>query len=104
MELYLIIALFFIYLITALTGSEVLIKKIWTTAFIISFLSACTALVFLRVTHQDVMLSADTFNWYYILYIAGSLALVLGLINLWMYRLPLWHLFHDDSAEPDNKE
>ena len=104
MELYLIIALFFIYVITAFTGSEILVKKIWTTAFIAAFLSACAALLFLRVTKQDVMLSADTFNWYYVLYIAGSLALVLGLINLWMYRLPLWHLFSAASSETENKE
>ena len=104
MELYLIIALFFIYLITAFTGSKILVKKIWTTAFIAAFLIACTALLFLRVTRQDVMLSADTFNWYYVLYIAGSLALVLGLINLWIYRLPLWHLFRSDISEPENKE
>lgn len=104
MELYLIIALFFIYLITTFTGSEILVKKIWTTAFIAAFSVACAALLFLRVSKQDVMLSADTFNWYYVLYIAGSLALVLGMINLWIYRLPLWHLFHGDISEPENKE
>ena len=104
MELYLIIALFFIYIITSFTGAEILVKKIWTTAFITAFLAASIALLFLRITKQDVMLSADTFNWYYVLYIAGSLALVLGLINLWMYRVPLWHLFSTNSSDSDTKE
>ena len=56
-----------------------------------------------RVTNQDVMMSADNLNWYYLLYIFGSMSVVLGVINLWMYRRPLWQILRNDNAE-DNKE
>lgn len=93
MEFYLIVTLFFIYLITAALSDKTMVRRIWTAAYIIAFLSASASLLLLRITRQDVMMQADTFNWYYVLYISGSLALVLGLVNAWMYRKALWHLF-----------
>ncbi len=103
LELYLIVTLFFIYLITAVLNNKIIVRRIWTFAFILAFLAASFALVLLRITHQDVMMPADTFNWYYVLYIAGSLALVLGLVNAWMYRQALWHLFYQ-TDDARNKE
>lgn len=58
---------------------------------------------FLRVTNQDVMMSADNLNWYYLLYIFGSMSVVLGVINLWMYRKPLWQILHNDNIEDDKE-
>jgi len=92
MELYLLIALLFIYLITASMINKTLVYRIWTLAFIVSFIVTALAIAFLRISNQDVMMSADNLNWYYLLYLFGSLSVVLGLINLWMYRKPLWSL------------
>ena len=79
------------------------VHRIWTLAFIAAFAVTAVAIGFLRVTNQDVMMSADNLNWYYLLYIFGSMSVVLGVINLWMYRRPLWQILRNDNAE-DNKE
>ena len=50
------------------------------------------------------MMSASELNWYYILYLFGSLSVVLGLINVWMYRKPLVEMFLNDGDEEDTKE
>ncbi|HBO49609.1 MAG TPA: hypothetical protein DD619_02300 [Alphaproteobacteria bacterium] len=103
MELYLLIALIFIYLITAAMVNKNVVHRIWTLAFIAAFVVTAIAIGFLRVTNQDVMMSADNLNWYYLLYIFGSMSVVLGVINLWMYRRPLWQILRNDN-EADNKE
>ena len=103
MELYLLIALIFIYLITAAMVNKNVVHRIWTLAFIAAFVLTAIAIGFLRVTNQDVMMSADNLNWYYLLYIFGSMSVVLGVINLWMYRRPLWQILRNDD-EADNKE
>ena len=79
------------------------VHRIWTLAFIAAFVVTAVAIGFLRVTNQDVMMSADNLNWYYLLYIFGSMSVVLGVINLWMYRRPLWQILRNDNSE-DNKE
>ena len=103
MELYLLIALIFIYLITAAMVNKNVVHRIWTLAFIAAFVVTAIAIGFLRVTNQDVMMSADNLNWYYLLYIFGSMSVVLGVINLWMYRRQLWQILRNDD-EADNKE
>ena len=101
MELYLLIALIFIYLITAAMVNKNVVHRIWTLAFIAAFVVTAIAIGFLRVTNQDVLMSADNLNWYYLLYIFGSMSVVLGVINLWMYRKPLLQILRDDE---DDKE
>ena len=101
MELYLLIALIFIYLITAAMVNKNVVHRIWTLAFIAAFVVTAIAIGFLRVTNQDVMMSADNLNWYYLLYIFGSMSVVLGVINLWMYRKPILQILRDDE---DDKE
>ncbi|MBQ9270693.1 MAG: hypothetical protein IJ218_00285 [Alphaproteobacteria bacterium] len=99
MEIYVLAALLFIYIITAATGNRILVRRIWTTAFIGAAFLTSGALFALRVRHQDVMLTADNFNWYFFLYVFGGLAFALGLINLWMYRRALWDMFRSHSEE-----
>lgn len=79
------------------------VHRIWTLAFIAAFAVTAVAIGFLRVTNQDVMMSADNLNWYYLLYIFGSMSVVLGVINLWMYRKPLWQILHNDNIEDDKE-
>ena len=101
MELYLLAALIFMYVVTAAAGNNLIVRRIWTSAFIFSFLLASLSLLFMKFTHEDVMLNAETFNWYYLLYISGALAFALGCINLWMYRTALWHIFFEKSEETE---
>lgn len=103
MEIYLLIALLFIYALTAVLVKTDIMRRIWTIAYIAAFALTMVAIAFLRVAHQDVMMTADSMNWYYVLYIFGSMSAVLGVINIWMYRKALWHILYS-SATSNNKE
>lgn len=98
MELYIIAALFFVYIITAVANNKLLVYRIWTTAFIFSFVCLAISICFLRTSGQDVMLTANEWNWYYFLYLFSALSLALGLINCWMYRHFIWNLFRNKSS------
>lgn len=105
MEIYLLAALIFLYVVTAMLIERNLLQKIWTSAFICAGLLMFFALFFLRVRGQDVMLTADDFNWYFFLYAFGAMAFALGLINLWIYRRALWDMWHTSkTGVPMEKE
>jgi uncharacterized membrane protein len=99
MELYVFAALLFIYIITVVANNQHTVRKIWTLAFIGAAFLTAGSLFALRIKQQDVMLTADNFNWYFFLYVFGVLAFALGLINLWMYRRPLWHIIFNDATK-----
>ena len=103
MELYLLFSLFLIYLITSFILPEQHLQKIWTLAFFICFAVTAVAIGLIRVSGQDVMMSASELNWYYMLYLFGSLSVTLGFINLWLYRHGIWHIFFNPEKEDDNK-
>ncbi len=101
MEIYLLIVLIFIYLITAAMVKKPIVRRIWTLAFIAAFTITAVSIGFLRVNNQDVMMSADELNWYYLLYLFGSMSVVLGVINLWMYRKSLWQILRGEEIDSD---
>ena len=80
------------------------VHRIWTLAFIMAFILTAISIGFLRVSHQDVMMSADSLNWYYLLYIFGSMSVVLGVINLWMYRKSLWQILKQQNDDTPSDE
>jgi len=98
MEFYLLIALIFIYIISAFTGNRHTVKRFWTMAFIFSFILMGISLGTLRLSNEDVMLNAGQFNWYYFLYIFSALCLAVGFINLWIYRHELLGLCKKNDA------
>lgn len=100
MELYLFLSFVLLYVLTAFFVKKNVQHKIWTFAFIIAFVVTSLSIGFLRVNQQDVMMSASQLNWYYMLYLFGSMSVVLGAINLWMYRKPMWQIC---SEEPKMK-
>lgn len=102
MELYIITALFIVYIITVFALSARHRRKIWTLAFITSFALTAVAIFFIRGNTQDVMLQTNEFNWYYFVYLFGSVAIALGLLNLWIYRQSLWEMFFDTSSPDDD--
>ena len=71
MEIYVFAALLFMYIITTIAGNTLFVRRIWTTAFIGAAFLTSGALLALRIRHQDVMLTADNFNWYFFLYLTG---------------------------------
>ena len=104
MEIYVLAALVLIYIGSAVVGNRDVVRKIWTFAFIGAGFLTAVALFALRVKHQDVMLTADNFNWYFFLYVFGALAFALGIINLWIYRRPLWNMLHISAEDKAPKE
>lgn len=93
MELYLFLAMFLIYVLTAFMVKPHVLNRIWSLAFVVCFAVTAVAIAFIRISGQDVMMSANELNWYYLLYLFGSLSVVLGVINLWMYRGPIFRIF-----------
>lgn len=98
METYLFIALIFIYLLTAAFLPHKTLQRIWTTAYIISFIITATAIGYIKIYAGETLMKVGELNWYYILYVFGSLSIVLGFIVLWLYKGGLLEIFKKDSA------
>ncbi len=106
MEIYLFLAFIILYILMAFFVSKNVQRKVWTLAFVVAFALTALSIGFLKVSSQDVMMSANELNWYYLLYLFGSMSVVLGVINLWMYRKQLFEIFFQngtDDVEDDDK-
>ena len=101
MELYLFLALFLVYVLTAFIVKTRVLNRVWTLAFIVCFVITAVSIAFIRVSSQDVMMSANELNWYYLLYLFGSMSVVLGVINLWMYRKAVFRVFFSNDPDDD---
>ena len=99
METYLFIALIFIYLLTVFLLPEQIRKRIWTVAYIIACLITATAIIFIKIYAAETLMKVGELNWYYILYVFGSISIVLGIINLWMYKKGLIEIFSRPTEE-----
>lgn len=103
MELYLFFAFLLFYLITAFMLKPQIREKIWTLAFIISFVMTSISIAFVHISQQDVMMNANQLNWYYFLYLFGMISVVLGAFNLWIYRKPLWQIMFGEDENKDDE-
>ena len=103
MEMYLFLSFILLYVLMSFFVSKNVQRKIWTSAFIVVFVLSAVSIAFLRVSNQDVMMNAGELNWYYMLYLAGSMAVVLGIINLWMYRKALLAIFFSDGTDDEEE-
>lgn len=104
MEMYLFLAFALMYILMTLFVNQNVQRKIWTLAFIVAYLITAISIAFLHMTNQDVMMSANQLNWYYLLYLFGSLSVVLGVINLWMYRHGLIKIFMSKEKDDDDDD
>ena len=43
-------------------------------------------------------------NWYYILYVFGSISIILGIINLWMYKKGIMEIFSTADNQDTPKQ
>lgn len=104
MEIYLFIALVFMYILTVMMLPRRVQKKIWTSAYIVSFAITCVAIFFIRSYAKDMLMQAGELNWYYILYVFGAISTILGAINLWMYKKGVIALFSAADDDDDNDD
>ena len=98
MELYMFFAFLLFYIITAVMLDDVLRKRIWMIAFILSFVATSIAIGFVKTSKQDVMMNVEELNWYYFLYLFGMISIVMGVFNLWIYRKELWQMMTKDEG------
>lgn len=109
MEIFLFIALVFIYMLMAFTVPSVIVKRVWILGFTVAFAVTAVSIMFISTGKQTVLMQESELNWYYFLYLFGSISVVLGLINLWIYRKALYHIFltnpqqQDDTADNESK-
>ncbi len=102
METYLFIALVFVYVLTAFLLPKQVQKRIWTIAYILAFVITAVAIFFIKMYAGDTLMRVGELNWYYVLYVFGSISIILGAINLWIYKSNLIHLFADDTDDDDD--
>ena len=104
MEIYILTAFLLFYLITAWLLKPRLKKKVWMLAFLISFAITSVAIALIHGGTQDVMLTANEFNWYYFIYLFGMISTTLAVFNAWIYRKALWQILFSPSEEDDEED
>ncbi len=99
METYLFIALVFVYFLTAFMLPKRVQRRIWTVAYILAFAVTGVAIFFIKLYASETLMKVGELNWYYVLYVFGSISIILGVINLWIYKRGLVSLFSDDDDD-----
>ena len=80
METYMFIALIFIYSLTVLLLPAYIQRRIWTLAYIISFIITAVAIGFIKIYAGETLMKVGELNWYYILYVFGSISIIFALV------------------------
>lgn len=101
MEVFLFIALVFIYVLTAFAVPDLIVKRVWLLGFVATFSLTAISILFISTGKQTVLMQESEMNWYYFLYLFGSIAVILGLINLWIYRKGILNLFVGENISDD---
>lgn len=101
MEIFLFVALFFIYILTAFTVPNKIVKRIWILAYSVAFIITSISIMFISTSKQTVLMQESEMNWYYFLYLFGSMSVILGAINIWIYRKNLMQIFSSDDMQED---
>lgn len=97
MEIFLFIALIFIYMLMAFTVPALINRRVWISAYAISFLITALSIFFISNDKQTVLMQESDINWYFFLYLFGAMSVMLGLINLWIYRKSLFEMFKENT-------
>lgn len=93
MEFYLFLAFIFLYFLMSFFVKKNVLHKMWTSAFVISFAITAAVIGVMRVSTYGGAMSWGEFNSFYMLYLFGSMSVVLGIVNLWMYRSSIYKAF-----------
>lgn len=101
MEVFLFAALIFIYILMAFSVPDLIVRRVWLLGFVSAFALTAISILFISSEKQTVLVQESEMNWYYFLYLFGSMAVILGLINLWIYRKGVLELFQKDSNNAD---
>lgn len=102
MEIFLFVALIFVYILTAFTVPKNIVKRVWILAYAVAFIITALSILFISNGKQTVLMQESEMNWYYFLYLFGSMSVILGLINLWIYRKELYRIFSSESDDGES--
>ncbi len=103
MEIFLFIALVFIYVLTAFSVPDLVLKRMWLLSFISAFGLTAVSILFIHNGRQTVLMQENEMNWYYFLYLFGSISVILGVINLWIYRKSFLRLFSSSDLNEEDE-
>ncbi|MBR6408895.1 MAG: hypothetical protein IKS23_01450 [Alphaproteobacteria bacterium] len=101
MEIFLFIALFFIYVLMAFSVPDLVLKRVWLLGYVCAFALTAVSILFIHTGRQTVLMQENEMNWYYFLYLFGSISVIFGIINLWIYRKGVFRLFSRASLNDD---
>lgn len=101
MEIFLFIALVFVYILTAFAVPDLIVKRVWLLGFVAAFGLTAMSILFIHSGRQTVLMQENEMNWYYFLYLFGSISVILGAINLWIYRKFVTRLFLESDLEDE---
>ena len=101
MEVFLFIALVFVYILTAFAVPDLIVKRVWLLGFVAAFGLTAMSILFIHSGRQTVLMQESEMNWYYFLYLFGSMSVILGFINLWIYRKGVLSLFTRTNEDDD---
>lgn len=104
MEVFLAVALIFIYILTAFSVPDIMVKRVWFLAFGAAFVLTAISIIFINSGKQTVLMQESEINWYYILYLFGSMSVILGLINLWIHRKAIVEIFSTINSNENLKD
>ena len=104
MELYLFIALIFVYILTSFMLSYKMLQRIWTLAYIVSFAITAIAIFYIKMYADETLMKVGELNWYYVLYVFGSISIILGIINMWLYKKGLKDIFSKEEENNNNDD
>lgn len=102
MEIYLLLAMFLLYMLTAVFLEKSVLYRMWLAAFVIMFAVTAGALSFWRFTNQEVMMNVIAISWYYVLYLSLSVTVVLGVVNLWLFRRQMWNVLFSNRNDDND--
>lgn len=103
MEIFLFVALVFVYILTAFAVPDLIVKRVWLLGFVAAFALTAMSILFVHTGRQTVLMQENEMNWYYFLYLFGSMSVILGIINLWIYRKFVFKLFTSSDLEADDE-
>ena len=64
MEIFLFIALIFVYILTAFAVPELIVKRVWLLGFVTAFSLTAMSILFIHSGRQTVLMQENEMNWY----------------------------------------
>lgn len=106
MQLVLIIGLFVIaaigYVVSRFTLSRIAVKKLWVALMLVLFIGTIGIMLIVHF-NTNLLGTFKEMTELYIAYFAVILLLAVGLINIWIFKGPIWRVLTGKSIDHNLK-